>query len=122
MQYVHFTDISGARGIIQDKTIRSSSFSSEPLVYAVAVGGKYVPGVQRTKLGRAKNRNAAVVFETNITPDVAFVEEVIWYLPELPISNPHAMPADKAAELLDDSLPSDIRGMLTVKLEEVLYI
>jgi hypothetical protein len=42
-------------------------------------GGTYVPGTQQSSLGRAANRDYAVVFETEETPAVIYPEEVIFH-------------------------------------------
>jgi hypothetical protein len=104
MKYVHFTDNEGARQILDSGNLLKSSIVDG--VFAVAVGGSYVPETQQTRLGRAKNRNVAVVFQTPELPDVAFPEEVIWHLEKIPVYNVEIMPADQARTLLDGSIPS----------------
>lgn len=100
MQFVHFTDLPGAKGIIQSRELWASSYVQA--VFAVAVGGALVPGVQQTTKGRANNRKLAVVFEAD-APDTAFPEEVTWKAEKIAIRNPKVMLASKASKLLDGS-------------------
>jgi len=108
MKYIHFTDIAGAKAISKSGHIKSAGAPFASAVFAIAVGGAYVPSVQQTKLGRAKNRLVAILFTANDLPDAAFPEEVEWHMPMLPISIEKVLPAKAAAEqYLDDSLPRD---------------
>lgn len=102
MKYVHFTSPEDAQKIVDTGFLWKSSFVNG--VFAVAVGGQFVPGVQHTALGRTKDRSAAVVFETDELPDVAFPEEVIWHMDRVPIRDAQVMPAATAAKLLDGSI------------------
>ena len=102
MRYIHFTDYQGAKGILSSGVLMACSYLSG--AYAVVVGGAYVPGVQRTALGVAGNRDVAVVFETADLPDTAFVEEVIWHMPKVAVFNAVIISAEKAIGLLDESL------------------
>lgn len=108
MKYIHFTDLEGARAIRKSGYIKMAGAPFPSAVFAVAVGGAFVPGVQQTKLGRAKNRMIALVFTTSELPDKAFPEEVLWHMPGLPVNIEQVLPAKTAAErYLDDSLPRD---------------
>lgn len=108
MKYIHFTDLAGARAIIQSGQLKSAGVPFPDAVFAVAVGGAYVPNVQQTKLGRAKNRLVAILFTTPELPDKAFPEEVLWHMPSIPIKVEKVLPAKAAAErYLDDSIPRD---------------
>lgn len=113
--YVHFTDRRGARSIVKTGTIEASSIFVEPTVFAVVAGGAYVPGVQRTRLGRAQDRDWAVVFETDVRPDAAYPEEVMWRTEELPVRDPRVVPADEALILLDDTLERTPDDMLQLE-------
>jgi hypothetical protein len=115
-KYVHFTDIAGAKGIQKTGKIWESSFGASG-VFAVAQGGADVSGVQQTSMGRAKERNVAVVFTTNLLPNVAYPEEVIWHMDSLPVSVVEIIPTEEAKKYLDDSLPEDTEtNMLTIPL------
>jgi len=98
--YIHFTDKISAEAIVDSSTLLRSSFVDG--VFAVAAGGSSVPGVQKTKLGRALNRDFAVVFNA-VAPCIAFPEEVIWKKNELSIKNAFVVPAQEAVDLLDGS-------------------
>jgi len=99
--YVHFTDDEGLQSILATKELWESSIVTG--VYAVALGGAYVPSVQETSLGRAKHRKRAVLFSTNIYPDKVFPEEVIWRRKSIPLLTAVEIPYKKAVRLLDSS-------------------
>ena len=44
-------------------------------IYAVAVGGEFSPSVQLIGFGRVKNCDVAILFETNLLPDVLISKE-----------------------------------------------
>lgn len=115
MKYIHFTSLEDAKKIVQSGQLWKSAIV-QGAVYAVAVGGAPVPGVQHTKLGRTADRSVAVVFETTDLPDVAFPEEVIWHMDSLPIQNPKIVPASVAMKLLNNSIPTDENDMLQIPL------
>ena len=97
--FVHFTDLKSAVEIIKSRQLRASSFVGG--IYAIAVGGEYTPGVQRTALGRARNRNWAVVFSTTVPPDRVYAEEVVWHgRKAIPLNKAKLVPARKVIELL----------------------
>jgi len=83
-------------------------------VFAVAVGGIHVPGVQLSVGGRTQDLTAAVLFECDEMPDFIAPEEVVWdrSLAGLVITDPVVVTAEEAIECLDDSAgleePSDI--------------
>jgi len=106
LQYVHFTDAEGALGMVKEKRIWQSVYAS-PAVYAVAVGGKYVPGVQQSNLGRAKERGVAILFTTDEFPDLVYPEEVMWHKPSITIKAARIIPIWQAIKLLDGSLVRD---------------
>jgi len=99
--YIHFTDDEGLDGILQTKELIESSIVTG--VYAVAVGGAHVPGVQETYLGRAKHRKKAVLFSTYDYPDLVFPEEVLWKKPKIKLRTAVEIPYHKAKRLLDSS-------------------
>lgn len=99
--YLHFTSEADAKAIVASGELWECSFVSG--VYAVAVGGELVPGVQATKLGRAKDRTFAVVFTTEEAPACVFPEEVIWRTKSLKIQG-FVVPAAEAQALLKVSL------------------
>lgn len=106
LQYIHFTDSEGALGMVKEKRIWKSSYAADA-VYAIAVGGTYVPGVQQSKMGRAKSRDVAILFTTDEFPDTISPEEVIWHKPEIAIKTARIIPIWKATKLLDGSLVKD---------------
>lgn len=108
MKYVHFTDLPGARAIVKSGKLLASGAPFADAVHAVVEGGAFVPSVQQTKLGRAKNRLIAIVFEASELPDKAFPEEVLWHLPSIDINVIKVLPAQSAAErYLTDTVPRD---------------
>jgi len=106
LQYIHFTDSKGALGMVDKKKVWQSEYAA-PAVYAVAVGGVYVPSVQNSPLGRAKKRDVAVLFTTSEFPDRAYPEEVLWHKKEISVKSIKIIPMWKARQLLDGSLVSD---------------
>jgi hypothetical protein len=102
LQYVHFTDAKGALGMVKEKRIWQSEYAA-PAVYAVAVGGAYVPGVQKTNMGRAKSREVAILFTTDEFPDVIVPEEVMWHKDAIRVKTARIIPAAQAKRLLDGS-------------------
>lgn len=99
--YVHFTDEEGVKKILESKELWKSSYVSS--VYAVAVGGAHVPGVQETSHGRPKNRKSAVLFSTYDYPDLVYPEEVLWEKDKIKLRTVVEIPYRKAVKLLDDS-------------------
>lgn len=114
MRYVHFTSLEHAKEIQNSQRLKASTILVG--VFAVAVGGSHVPGVQLTKLGRPQSRDYAVVFSAKELPDVAFPEEVIWHLPYINIHDVEIVPASEAVKLLDGSLPVDKNDFLEIPL------
>jgi len=103
-RYLHFTSLEDAARIESSGYLMKSSFIDG--VYAVAVGGAAVPGVQQTKLGRTSDRSVAIVFETDVEPNFAYPEEIIWKnIDCLPIQIVDILPTEEAVKLLDDSIP-----------------
>lgn len=82
--FLHFTDAAGAEGIIGSGRLEAAGSPFPSAVFAVAVGGAWVPGVQRSKLGRAQNRDYALLFSTPLLPDLVHSEEAVWHLPHTP--------------------------------------
>lgn len=101
LRYLHFTDEAGALAMIKEKKLLASSFISG--VYAIAVGGASVPGVQQTKLGRAKHRKVAILFTTDELPDSVFPEEVVWSKPSIRLRTARLIPTKRALAMLDGS-------------------
>lgn len=93
-RYLHFTDLAGAKAIRETGTLMSSSFIEG--VYAVQEGSPFVPGVQQTTLGRAKNRKVAVVFTTPVKPDYCYPEECVWRREDIPVKVERVMVAKHA--------------------------
>lgn len=106
-KYLHFTDFEGAEGIAKSGYIWQSSFGPKGAVFAVAAGAAWVPAVQMTKLGRAKDRKAVVVFTTGFLPDYAMPEEVMWHLDTLPVKVKKIISPSKAKQILDSSISED---------------
>jgi len=100
-RYIHFTSLKHACRICRSRKLWECSYVSG--VYATEIGGIYVPGVQRGHLGRAENRNYAVVFFAHEKPHFRVPEEVIWHTQTLLISAPKCLRAEEAAKLLDGS-------------------
>jgi hypothetical protein len=113
MKYIHFTSNQDADKIIRDGKLNESSIIVNA-IYAVAVGGEFSPSVQLTGFGRVKNRDVAILFETDLLPDVAFPEEVIWHLKELSIKNASIISIDQARSLLDGSIPVNEDDLLQI--------
>lgn len=107
MRYIHFTSIGDAKAIQESKELWKSSYGPAGSVFAIAVGAAYVPGVQRSSMGRTKTRAAAVVFETDYLPDVVHPEEAMWHMDKLPIKNIQIVTPAEAIKMLDDSIPVD---------------
>lgn len=102
--YIHFTDATGAQAIKDSGALWKSSFVDG--IFAVAKGGTYVPGVQQTKLGRAKSRDIAVYFTCRDLPDYCMPEECVWKRDSLLIDNIMIKSASDAQRDLDGSLPT----------------
>jgi hypothetical protein len=104
--FIHLTDLKGARGMVKSKELWQSSYVQA--IFAIAVGGEYVPGVQRSSLGRAKTRSFAVYFTTPVKPDYCRTEECVWHGDKIPITVLKVIPANLAAKKdLTGSLPYD---------------
>jgi len=115
--YLHFTDLAGLEGIRKTGVIWKSSYGPINSVFAIVVGGAAVPGVQMSSMGRAKVRSQAILFETNLDPDVAYPEEVMWHMDSLPIKIINVLSPSKAKKLLTDSIPEDADvGMIKIDL------
>ena len=114
LDYIHFTSADHARQIAADRCLLESEIT--PGVYAVAVGGVSVPGLQKTRLGRVKEeRDSAVIFRTKALPKIAHPEEVIWSGQTcsggrrgIDIEVLDVIPASAAVAMLDDSLPTHV--------------
>lgn len=106
-RYLHFTDLAGAKAISASGELWQSSYGPAGAVFAVVEGSHFVPDVQMSSMGRAKSRNAVVVFETDLLPDYAMPEEVMWHVPKLPIRVIKLTLPRIAKEMLDGSLPED---------------
>jgi len=116
MQYIHFTDLKGARGIKSTSTILGSSYGAAG-VFAVEEGSLYVPGVIPGQgRGRAENREVAVVFTTKQRPDYRHTEEVAWREEELPVTVKAVLPAKKAIDKYF------IRGVSSQQVADSLYL
>lgn len=102
--YIHFTDLEGMKGIQATGELWGSSYVEG--VFAIPVGGHFVPGVQMSKLGRAKSRLAAVFFTTPILPDYCYPEECVWKTDKIPVKIVKLGTALMAKKYLDGSLPS----------------
>lgn len=96
--FIHFTDEQSAKSICDSLMLRRSTFAGG--VYAVSEFGVHVPGVQQTKLGAAKSRDFAVIFETNEEPNVWFPEEVVWDANSITLTSAIVVSADEAISLL----------------------
>jgi len=108
MIYVHFTNLKDAVAIKKSGVLWKSSYIEG--IFAVAKGGFSSPGVQQSKLGRVSNRNVAVVFKTEVLPDAAFPEEVVWHdLEDIPIKVISIVNLDQLERsgFLDESQPID---------------
>ena len=112
MKYVHFTSKEDAEKIKSSGFLLPSSIVGG--IYAVAVGGYASPGVQQTNLGRASNRDVAVVFKTDELPDRAYPEEVIWHMGQLPIQVLDIISSEEAFKLLDNSRLSGDNEILDI--------
>ena len=97
--FLHFTDEPGAEGIIGSGRLRASGSPFPNAVHAAAVGGEWVPGVQRTEMGRARNRNFALLFTTPELPDIVRPEEAMWHAPSIPVEVQEVYDLTDPAEL-----------------------
>lgn len=95
-RYIHFTDLAGAKAIKASGKLLASSFVTG--VYAVKEGSPFIPGVQQTSLGRARNRKVAVVFTTSIDPDYCYPEECVWRADDIPVKVERVMMAQQAVK------------------------
>jgi len=122
-KYLHFTDLAGAEGIKKSNSVWQSSYGPMGAVFAVAVGGAWVPGVQMSSMGRAKTRSTVVVFETELLPDYAMPEEVMWHVGQLPVKVVRVITPAQAKILLDSSIPEDGKTeMLKIKLHPAFNV
>jgi hypothetical protein len=103
--YIHFTNLEGARKIRSSGVLLKSSYVDA--IFAVAMGGQYVPDVQRSSLGRAKTRNVAIYFTTQVMPDYCRPEECVWHGDSIPVKIKKIGFADNAVKDLDGSLEVD---------------
>jgi hypothetical protein len=104
--FVHFTSRPAAEAILASGQLSLSNVVVNA-VFAVAVGGVAVPGVQHDYTGR---RNVAVLFATDSAPDTLFPEEVIWHRTKpLPIRDAVLISATEADALLTGApgIPDD---------------
>lgn len=109
-KYLHFTDRQGARAIQRTGTLWASSFVGG--VYAVEEGALFLPSVQKTTLGRAKDRSVCVVFTTDRRPDIYRAEEVIWHADEIPVRVVEILPTEEAVSKYlhtDEDTPDNLR-------------
>lgn len=104
LKYVHFTDLKGAEAILDSGMLWQSSYGPAGAVFAVVEGGHWVPNVQLSSLGRAKNRTVALVFTTQHLPDYAMPEEVMWHMDNLPIDVVDIIDLNEAKSLLNGTL------------------
>ena len=116
-RYLHFTDLAGLEGIKKSGKIWNSSYGPENSVFAVVEGGAWVPGVQMSSMGRAKIRSQVIIFETNMLPDIAYPEEVIWHTSSLPIKIVDIFSPSVAKKLLTDIIKfNEEMGLLEIPL------
>jgi hypothetical protein len=101
--FIHFTSAEDAEKIVASSKLLASSIVGG--VYAIMEGGSFVPGVQKTALGRAKNRDFAVIFTTAAVPYFVFPEEAIWKADYVTLSGAVIVPAAEALSLLTDEIP-----------------
>jgi len=104
-RYLHFTDLKGAKGIQESGELWQTSYGPEGSVFAVVEGGHWVPKVQMSSMGRAKSRSTVLVFETDLLPDIAYPEEVMWHVPKLPIRVLSVISPSEAKKMLNGSIP-----------------
>ena len=98
-KFIHFTDLDSAHSIIESMHLEASSIVEG--IYAVHVGGTYAPGTQKTQIGRAKNRDYAVIFTTRAIPHVVFEEETIWHGDYIKLVTCKIVTAEEAVKLLE---------------------
>ena len=103
--FFHFTSLEDAQKIVASGELWECSYVSG--VYAVPEGGALVPGVQCTSMGRTKDRSMAVVFTTDVAPDVCYPEENIWHLSALLIKDAFIVPAIEAQAMLNENFVED---------------
>lgn len=101
LKYIHFTDYKGAEAILDSGVLWQASYGPAGAIFAVVEGGHWVPNVQMSSLGRAKNRTVAIVFTTKYLPDYAMPEEVMWHMEKLPIDIVDIIDAQEAKSMLN---------------------
>ena len=77
--FVHFTSFEDARLIVKTKKLLPCSYMMAIFAVSAEGDGVFVPSVQTTgNEGRAKNRNFAVLFNTDYLCDWVYGEEAVW--------------------------------------------
>jgi len=84
--YIHFTCKAHAESIVVERKLMPCSYLGSftegmAPAYGIAVGGEYVPSVQRSPLGRSDVMDTAVLFTTEAEPKWIAPEEVVWDVP-----------------------------------------
>lgn len=103
LKYIHFTDWKGAEAILDSGVLWQASYGPAGAIFAVVEGGSWVPNVQLSSMGRAKNRTVALVFTTKYLPDYAMPEEVMWHMDKLPINVIDIIDLNAAKTILNDT-------------------
>lgn len=105
-RYLHFTNYKGAEGMLDSGVLWQSSYGPQA-AFAVVEGGSWVPGVQLSAMGRAPDKTIAVVFTTDMLPDLVHPEEAMWHMKRVPINVVDIIDLPEAKKMLDGSLSVD---------------
>lgn len=109
--FIHFTCREHAEVIVESLRLLPCSYLGSFVegmapAYGIAVGGAYVPSVQRSPLGRSDTMDTAVLFTTSAAPKWICPEEVVWDVPEdgaLALEEATIVSLEDAIACLDDS-------------------
>ena len=103
--FIHFTPLSRAKEILSSGYLLSNppykKFGISGIQAISAVYGTFLPGVQTTHI-KTDEDIVAVVFKTNILPDIGHAEEVIWkeHVEKLPLINAKIITKQEAIKIL----------------------
>lgn len=110
--FVHFTYESRASQILESGKLLLNSPHKGFGAYAVfavsAIYGSLRPGVQLTHL-RDDEPIVAIVFKTNVKPEIGFIEEVSWNQ-DVPLINPRIVSKQKGIQLIKNAPEKIIDG------------
>lgn len=103
--FIHFTPLSRAKEILHSGHLLSNppykKFGISGIQAVSAIYGTFLPGVQTTHI-KSDEEIVAVVFKTNIPPDIGHAEEVIWqeHVDKLPLLDAKIITKQEAIKIL----------------------